>query len=318
MDIAICTDNNFVMPTGVTMYSVCVNNQESEITFHVVINEVTSDNKKKLEEVISSFQGKSVIFYDIKKIDTSVIPALQSDTSLTITTYYRLFLSEILPSNIKKIIYLDGDIIVRQSLRPLWDINLDHAAIAATPESNSALDSFYERLGYPKETGYFNAGVLVINLEYWRSHNLLSEFKDFMEYHAEQIVFYDQDVLNYILRERKVELPIKYNLQSGFLWITKNYDMKYNQEIEDAVKHPSIVHFTGAKKPWHRSCRHPFRSTFLNYQSQTLWKDTPLKENRPLKLRVVKFFSGLLRKLKLIPDLPPYGKGFMDGLKLID
>ena len=318
MDIVVCTDDSFVMPTGVMICSVCINNQEYEVTFHVVTDKVADDNKKKLEDIVSSFHGKNIAFYDIERVDTSDIPALDKDAYLTIATYYRLFLTEILPSNLKKIIYLDGDIIVRQSLKALWDIRMEDAAIAATPESHGALDSFYERLGYPKKMGYFNAGVLLINLEYWRNHHLMSVFKDFMIHHADRIVYHDQDVLNYTLRDCKIELPIKYNLQSGFLWIDKNYDRKYHQEVMGTINNPAILHFTGAQKPWHQSCRHPYRSSFFKYQAQTVWKDEPLQEDRPMSLRSKKAIGKALRKLHLIPELPPYGKGFLPGLQSLD
>lgn len=318
MDIVVCSDNNFVMPTGVMLCSVCVNNQESEITFHVVADQVSSENKKKLKNIISSFQGKTIVFYDAGIINTTEIPTMEDNARLTIATYYRLFLTEILPSTMRKVIYLDGDIIVRQTLKPLWDINLDNAAIAAIPDSNSALDSFYERLVYPKKKGYFNAGVLLINLEYWRNHHLLSVFKDFMVHHADQIVYHDQDVLNYILKDYKIELPITYNLQTGFLWTEKNYDAKYYQEVDKTIHNPAILHFNGAKKPWQKSCRHPYRSTFFKYQTQTVWKDEPLQEDRPMSFRIKKFLGKILRKLHIIPELPPYSKGYMPGLYPID
>ena len=80
MDIVVCTDDSFVMPTGVMICSVCINNQEYEVTFHVVADKVADDNKKKLEDMVSSFHGKSIAFYDIERVDTSDIP--YRDTSL--------------------------------------------------------------------------------------------------------------------------------------------------------------------------------------------------------------------------------------------
>lgn len=318
MDIVACTDNNYVMPTGVMMYSVCVNNQETEITFHVVTDKVHPYNLKKLKDTISQFRGKSIVFYDAEMIEMSEIPPMEANAYLTIVTYFRLFLTEILPSTVNKVIYLDDDIIVRQPLKPLWEYNLDGIAIAAVPEAHCTEDSFYERLGYPKEMGYFNAGVLLINLKYWREHRLLSIFKDFMLNNADQIVYHDQDVLNYTLRNSKKELPIKYNLQAAFLWSDKNYALKYEKEVMSAIHNPAILHYTGAKKPWCKSFRHPFCDSFYKYQSQTIWKDEPLQEDRPLKLRIIKFFSGILRKLRLIPELPPYGEGFISELKPLD
>lgn len=321
MEIVTCTDDNFIMPMGIMIYSVCANNQESEITFHIVTDKVSSVNRKRLADTVSAFHGKSIVFYDIEMIDTSDIPPLEKNARLTKSTYYRLFLTEVLPSSVKKVIYLDGDIVVRQSIKPLWDFELENKAIAATPESNSMLDSFFERLKYPKEKGYFNAGVLLINLEYWRNNRLLYAFKDFMRNHTDRIVYHDQDILNYTLRDYKEELPIKYNLQCGFLVKERRYPAKYCKEIEDIINNaipPFIIHFEGQGKPWRLSCRHPYRNTFLKYKSQTIWKNDPLQEDRPLSLRIKKAIGKVLRKYHLIEELPPYGKGFLPNLKPLD
>ena len=313
MDIVACTDNGFVMPTGVMMYSVCVNNIESDITFHILTDNVTPENKQKLQKTVMAFVGKSIVFYDIAKIDMSDIPVMDKNSPQSYATYYRLYLTELLPPYIKKVIYMDGDIIVRQSLLPLWETKLDNCAVAVVIEAHSDDLSLIDRLGYPQEKGYFNAGLLLINLDYWRENNLLITFKAFMKEHADGIKYNDQDVLNYTLQDSKKYLPIKYNLQAGFLWVGKHYTSIVNKEIKEAIGDCVILHFTGPK-PWQTTCRHPYRDTFFKYQAQTMWKGYPLEEKRPLKLRVLKFISCILRKYKLIPELPPYGKGFVDGL----
>ena len=318
MDIVACTDNGFVMPTGIMMISVCVNNQDEEIVFHIVIDEVSPNNKKKLEDAISEFQGKSVVFYETKKIDTSAIPQKEDWHRLPLTTYYRLYLGMLLPSTIKKIIYIDGDMIVRRSLMPLWNLDMEGKAIAAASDTDFFCEEYFKRLEYPKDMGYFNAGILVINLEYWRNKNLLSPFIDFMIQHKDKIKNYDQDVLNYVLRDCKINLPIKYNLQSGFLSTEKSFGPYYRTEIKAAIADPAVLHYTGGSKPWHCSCRHPYRSSFLKYKALSPWKDEPLIEDRPMSIRIKKAFGMILRKCRLIPELPPYGKGFLPGLKPID
>lgn len=318
MDIVACTDNGFVMPTGVMIYSVCVNNQDSDITFHIVTDKVSAKNKKKMEDTVSEYPGKAIVFYDAEKIDISDIPTMEKGSRLSIATYYRLFLTEILPSTIKKIIYIDGDMIVRRSLMPLWNLDMQGKAIAAASDTDFFREEYFKRLDYPKDMGYFNAGILLINLDYWREHRLLSVFKDFMVHHADRIVHHDQDVLNYTLRNSKKELPIKYNLQSGFLSTEKSFGPYYRTEIKAAIADPAVLHYTGGSKPWHRSCRHPYRSSFLKYKALSPWKDEPLIEDRPMSIRIKKAFGMILRKCRLIPELPPYGKGCLPGLKPID
>ena len=243
---------------------------------------------------------------------------MMNNCSYPIFAFYRLFFVKLLPATLKKVIYLDVDIIVRQSLLPLWNINLGDHPIAAAPDW--AVDDFSERLDYPKEMGYFNSGVLLINLDYWRTHNVLNDCIEYMKLHADSIIFANQDILNYIFRESKMILPVKYNLQTGLIWNrTKElYDAEeYKKKIQEALQDCAIVHFS-AGKPWWTSCRHPFLSSFIKYYRQTLWGNDPLKETRPLKLRIIKFFSTKLRKLKLIPELPPYGEEFIPGLKPLD
>lgn len=319
MDIVACTDNNYIMPTGVMMYSVCCNNADVDIVFHIITGGVGAEGKEKLIKNIKTFKNKSVIFYDGRELDTSSFP-MMSNCLFPISAFYRLFITKLLPATLKKVIYLDVDTIVRQSLLSLWDINLGEYPIAAAPDWNIECSDFSERLNYPKDNGYFNSGVLLINLDYWRTHHVLNDFIEYMKQHADSIIYADQDILNYVFRENKMILPIKYNLQTDLIWksVKEHYNEKeYNKKIQEAVQDCVIVHFC-AGKPWRTSCRHPFRSTFFKYYRQTLWGNTPLQETRPLKLRIIKFFSTKLRKLKLIPELPPYGEEFVPGLKPLD
>lgn len=318
IDIVACTDDGFVMPTGVMIYSACMNNQDAELTFHVLIDRVSSANKEKLQEVIKPFPGMSIVFYDVEKLDKSVIPKLDKTDYVTIAAYYRLFLTDFLPSTIQKIIYLDGDIIVRHSLLPIWNTDVDGYAIAAAPTVTTDLTDCYKRLEYSQELGYFNSGVLLINLAYWRENNLTASYIDYMIKYPERCVHYDQDVLNYMLRLCKKDLPLKYNVVANFLYQEKeSVGEKYVDQLDDAIHDPAILHFT-VGKPWKASCRHPYRSTFFKYQAMTLWKDTPLQEDRPLSFRIKKTIGKVLRKLHIIPELPPYSKGFMPGLKPLD
>ena len=71
MDIVACTDNNYVMPTGVMMYSVCCNNSDVDIVFHIIISDVGTEEKEKLIKTIKPFKNKSIIFYDAKELNTS-------------------------------------------------------------------------------------------------------------------------------------------------------------------------------------------------------------------------------------------------------
>ena len=306
MDIVACLDKGFVMPTGVMMYSVCVNNQDTEIMFHLVVDEsVTDADQNDLKRTVESFKGKQVAFYNVDSRNYQEMPALVKGYRITQSAYYRLFLTKILPANLDKVLYLDGDIIVRHSLLPLWNTDLNDFALAAVIDYEEDTMSFYERLKYPRRYSYFNSGVLLINLRYWRSHNVVKVFNSYIEEHRSDIVYHDQDVLNAVFHNNKILLPIKYNTSNGFCKRQKKYDcQKYEEEVLETRKDPVILHFTETK-PWKYSrYPHPLERSFFKYQSQTCWKDRPKTDQRPLLLKWRHAVADTMRKMKLWPKLP--------------
>jgi len=301
MDIVACFDHGFVMPTGVMVYSVCANNADVDIVFHLVVDEsVTENDKKDLVTTITAFQGKQVRFYEVSSQRCAVYPLLKAER-LTRATYYRLFLAEILPSTVDKVLYLDGDCIVRHTLLPLWQTDISSYAVGAVFDVSEGNIEFYNRLRYPPASGYFNAGVLLINLVYWRQHHVLDLFLDYMNAYRSRIKYEDQDILNVILQDKKMFIPAKYNFQTSFLKNKARWDYwKHADELKEAMADPVIVHFTLKDKPWDTYARHPhpYRSTFLKYQKHTKWEDVRL-EKRTRKTIIRNFIDDMMRQLGL-------------------
>lgn len=301
MDIVICTDNNYVMPSGVLFCSICENNREEEITFHVIADNSFSENSRQaLLNIINKYH-KEIYFYPIDSKIFASFPVHQKNqpAHITLATYYRLYLAELLPKNLNKILYLDGDIIVRNNLNELWNTEIKDYAIGAVPDQNEGLIGFYNRLKYPQRLGYFNAGVLLINLKYWRDNNLTEQFNKFLQTYPERIILHDQDILNYVLRTKKKYLPLKYNVQNGFLYNEINISWEYENQLQEAIKNPCIIHYLLGSKPWNRGCNHPFRNEFFRYQKLTQWKNVPLQPN-PEKLNFKRFIKKFLQRIGLI------------------
>lgn len=302
--IVISLDRGYVMPSGVMMRSVCVNNPDLNIQFHIVTDtDVAVEDCDDLAAVVAPYHRASVRFYRItEQILENSFPKV--DKAITRASYFRLYLTDILPASIDKVLYLDGDLIVRHSLKELWDVDLSGYALAAVPDMREATTDRFDGLGYSRSLGYFNAGVLLINLAYWRRHEAIKIFGEFLRDRWETIRFHDQDVLNYVFREQKVMLPIKFNLQDGYLWETPEYDCsRYEEEVIEARKDPVIVHFAGEIKPWKYSCSpNPFRSTFFKYQKMTKWKGVSIDE-RSNSMKVRNFFGDILRWMRILPHI---------------
>lgn len=317
MDIVACTDTDYIMQTGIMMYSVCVNNINSSITFHIIIDEgVSAIQKDMLQKTLSSFTDKSIVFYRVDSDKYSILPKRPDLPTITQATYYRLDLANIIPPEIDKVLYLDGDIICRKPLDNLWNTDISQFAVAGV---HDVWEEIYEKsnhLHLSPWRGYFNAGVLLINLKWWRENNSTESFYAFIDQHGDWLKCQDQDVLNYVFNEHKLILPIKYNLATDFLYNNTDYK-HYSDQLEEAIHDPVLIHFI-AVKPWQKSCRHPYRSTFLKYKSQTIWRDEPLQEDRPLSLRIRIAIGKVLRFFHLLPKLPPVGMEFLPYIRPLD
>ena len=125
MEIVACTDKCFVMPTGVMMKSVCSNNKESIINFHIVCDDSLKEkDKEDLKSVIKD-SNSNIFFYFVNGIEFDDVPALDN-ASVTKAAYYRLELTRLLPESINKVLYLDGDIIVRKSIEELYNTDISN------------------------------------------------------------------------------------------------------------------------------------------------------------------------------------------------
>lgn len=318
IEIVACIDHRFTMPAGVMIHSVCKNNPDQEIRFHVVVDEsVTEEDREDLRIVAG---GNPILFYAVYSQAFSSMPLLPG---LSHAAYYRLLMPQILSGDIPKVLYLDSDIIVRHSLLPLWETVIDGYALAAVIDNLDSVIESFNRLRYSPNLGYFNSGVLLINLEYWRNNDIHGEILSYMKNHSEDIRFCDQDILNYVLRDRKKPLPITYNLQTSFLYKVSQcgFDYwKYEEEILEARKDPVILHFT-SEKPWMKGSDHPYRDTFLKYQSETKWKGCIWKTpTRPFWVKVRSRFKNILVELGLMKaaSVAKKYKTYADGLLPID
>lgn len=273
--IVACADNNYIPQAGILFYSIIKNNPNEEFTFHLVIDDsVTPKSKQDIKRTI---RNNTVCFYQIDSTVIGKLPRLDDSNSksyITKATYYRLFLTAFLPNNIEKMIYLDCDMLVLGSLTDLWMTQIDDYAVAAVMDMSEVLPEKYERLNYKKEKGYFNAGMLLINLNFWRNNKLLEQYLNFIDKYPERILLHDQDVLNYVLQDKKKSLSLIYNVQDGFYRVKKEFDYtSCKDEVESAIRHPVILHYSG-QKPWNWNCDHPLKYLFKKYKDETLWKDT--------------------------------------------
>ena len=193
MVIVCSTDDKFVQHCIIMLTSLVIHNRDVRI--YILTEKLDKKNIQLIKDEILPY-GVDLHFIQVDSDIIKSLPMPETDTlkHISYATYYRLLMGKILPKDENKVIYLDCDIIINHSIQELWNTDINKYALGAVIQIGDNEDC--QRLGISEGKGYFNAGVLLINLDYWRSHNIEERLLEYIATHREKIKFHDQDVLN--------------------------------------------------------------------------------------------------------------------------
>lgn len=299
--IACNIDSNYVRHCAVTLVSLFENNKEESFKIHIIARKLSETDCKTLVNLGAGY-GNEVLFYepDTKLLEGFTIRKFSKRISMA--TYYRCILSELLPQDINRVLYLDCDIIILGKIRPFWETPLEDIGVAAVEDMGCDEPQRYEILKYPMKYSYFNAGVLLINLDYWRKHNIAHACIDYFHHYPERILFNDQDLLNSVLYKNKKLVDLKWNVQDAFYRTPAQMDKTWEDKFLKVLQHPVILHYTN-RKPWDYDSQHPLRNEYFHYQDLTPWKGERILHNPVYRIkRFIRLFPFYihLRKPKYI------------------
>ncbi len=114
-------------------------------------------------------------------------------------------------------------------------------------------------------------GFMLINLQRWREKNFVETCKNYIASNYDNIKLHDQDVLNALLHKEKEFIPIRWNLMDFFLYASPHVQPERIEDWNQALKSPTIIHFTGKRKPWMYNCDSPFRDRYIRFAKQQGW-----------------------------------------------
>jgi len=226
---------------------------------HIFISNIANDDLDKLKRFATHYKNVCIKIYAIEE---SKFRDLHIDQyNITLATYFRIVIPEILYNDLDYVLYIDADIICTNKIDTLLDETFDGCPVLAASDqiSDYISDNYKKALGMDKDAEYFNAGVLYIDLKKW--HDLEISSKAFAVLKQRKLKFMDQDALNIVVVNMWKKIPIKYN-----------YKYKTDREIpEDTV----LIHYTGGMgKPWQPwNDRLEGAVLFNKYCSMSLWKD---------------------------------------------
>lgn len=251
INILCATDNNYAPYCGIMLTSLFESNKDCHFVVYVFEDGSMSEENVGKYQHLSKKYGNEIV---LKTIDGSMVKEfpINENTHITVPTYFRLFAADLLPKDVHKVIYLDCDVIVVGDIKPMWDMSLDDMALAGAMDCGPSFENVSNRLGYPVSFSYVNAGVLVLNLDYWREKGLTERIFTFINEKSYSLTWMDQDALNGVLYKQKLILPARYNFSVLFFYrcYWDKYLLERRQNYFEECDNIVIIHYQGKIKPW--------------------------------------------------------------------
>lgn len=305
INICIATDEKYLELGIITLKSVVINSSPNTFFFFYIIDNGIKESSKN--EVLSFFQNKNcnVFFIPARDIEQDLEMKINAGR-WTLGTFQRLYISEFLPKDVDRIIYLDCDMLVRYPLDDLYSIKLEeHQIIAGVLDCISEQNKRNIKLG--SNDDYINAGMLLIDVYKWRNYQVGKKSLESLRTNLDHLQYLDQDLINITLKGKIKIVSLKYNAYTAIFNYTydellqyRNAKKYYKEDIYmQAVLDPIIVHFTQdtiSIRPWYKNGEHKYRNEWINVRKQTPWINKPLWDDS-------RTLSGKLKKMifKILP-----------------
>ena len=290
--VLFAADDNYVPMLTTTIYSL-LKNASSERHYDIIVLErnISDENKQSIIDFLSQFDNATIRFFDVSRA-ISGFNLTTSNAHISIETYYRFIIQEALPFY-KKVLYLDCDLVVNGDIAELYDTDLGNTTIGAVPDidfignlnmkNGERMEYVNRQLHMSKPYGYFQAGVLLMNLERMRETHTVHEWLEIAQ--RPGFIYNDQDILNMECEGSVTYLPYEWNVMHNcggrvhgvFDFAPANMFHKYME----SRKSPKIVHYAGYDKPW----KNPwcdFAPLYWDYASVT-----------PFSLQMMALLSGI-------------------------
>jgi lipopolysaccharide biosynthesis glycosyltransferase len=242
--VASAADAGYAIPLAAMLKSALTGLRPGRaLSVHVVDMGLTEPDRERVSR-ICAVHGAALAWHDPSLCRLGRLPLT---SRMTMATYARLVLSRLLPADVKKVIWLDSDVLVTGDIERLWMTELaDRHLLAVQDPCVPFVSSRYgirrwRKLGLPEEAKYFNAGVMLIDLDRWRRDEIGEHAGDYLREYGADAMFWDQEGLNAVLCGRWGELDVRWNYCSGFT---------PRERPESARLEPWIIHFAGTLKPW--------------------------------------------------------------------
>ena len=261
VDILVTLNENYMPQLRVMLASLAINCPGERADIWLLHRAISPEGVRSLNEFCLA---RGMRLHEVRA-NEDLFSGAPSTKQYPPEMYFRLLAGQLLPQSLERVLYLDPDILIINSLKPLWETDLRGSmfgACAHTGKTELANSVSYVRLGSEK---YYNSGVLLMDLALMRREIAPEELFRYAEEHRRELILPDQDMLNAMFSGRILDLPdIIWNYDA------RNYSTYFLRTSGEAdtdwvMRNTAILHFCGRAKPWKSMYRHRFGVLYKHY-----------------------------------------------------
>ena len=299
INVVLASDDNYAQHVAVVATSILDNTMvASKLRFFILNDNISEKKISLIKKTVEKFEAK-IEFIDI---GNDKLKNIYLSGHVSRAAYFRLMIADLVPEDVKKIIYLDVDLLLCEDIINLWNIDIGRLPVGAVLDYGIITSS---RMGKEKKVvialtdsyRYFNSGVLIINVEEWRLNDYGNKILTFAK--TEKLPHHDQDALNKIFMNNWYEIPLRWNVIPPVFYLFSKIlvHSKFRNEAILAKKRPAIIHYAGRYKPWEFKNYQGFNDYYYKYLQGTAF--AAAKMPQPSKNMQGKSICRQLVRLKI-------------------
>ncbi|KAL9235728.1 hypothetical protein vseg_010467 [Gypsophila vaccaria] len=260
--VAITLDVEYLRGSLAAVHSILQHSHCPEnVFFHFLATRVDDTSTARLETIVVSVFPQ--LHFDVHYFDSSVVKPLISTTIRQALeqplNYARNYLADIVDPCVRRVIYLDSDIVVVDDIAKLWNTSLGPHTIGAPEYCHANFTKYFTPNFWSdpvmssstfsgRTPCYFNTGVMVMDLVSWRANGYTRKIEKWMEIQRTERIYELGSLPPFLLVFAGHVAPIEHRWNQHGLG---------GDNVVGSCRdlHPgpvSLLHWSGSGKPWAR------------------------------------------------------------------
>ena len=249
MNLLFSINRKYIPLWGQCMATILRHGGAARYDVYILHSDLDEADEEKLRRTLRPQDSCTLV-----KVPDSLFEGFPETERYPLQIYYRLAAPLLLPDALGRILYLDVDTVVLNSLEPLYTSDFGGAAFMACSHSTPFLDRVNQaRLGMEERVPYLNSGVLMMNLALLRQTLRLEDIRDYAEKYKKRLILPDQDILTALFGEMALVLDSRLYNMTDRLYLRCAATPAERLTLDWVRQNTVVVHYLGKPKPWQKS-----------------------------------------------------------------